>query len=118
VCDGSAPEASAEDAAVTCAATVPGVSFARDVAPVLGGCTGELCHGPWYYSNTVNVPAPECCDGRKLIWPGHPERSYLLQKLIGSSDLCAGSSMPLDYSLDQPTLDAIASWICLGAPNN
>jgi hypothetical protein len=94
------------------------VSFTNDVAPILTGCTGELCHGPWKYATVVSKPATECCDGRMLVAPGDPARSYLLDK-IRDHELCKGAPMPLGLPpLPDAKAQAIADWICLGAPKN
>jgi hypothetical protein len=93
----------------------PNVTFQTVVLPVLAGCSGELCHAPWSYATTVNVVSHECCDNRKLIEPGSPERSYLLQKIRGIH-LC-GNSNPMG-NVPSNTTNDISDWICLGAPDN
>lgn len=118
--DASARDASVRDAAVC----IPSrhVSYVTDVVPVFAAnCGGEVCHnGQWggggAYENLVDVRAPECCDGRKLVLPGDPNRSYLVQKLKGI-DLCAGSRMPLDRKIDDRDVATLIDWICEGAPN-
>lgn len=113
--DAGAPS---QDAGSPCTPSLPSVSFARDVAPIFGACSGELCH-KWSYASLINAPALECCDGRKIVSPGHPNQSYLLQKLLGSSDMCGGSQMPLGGApVDAHSVAVLSSWICLGAPNN
>ncbi len=50
--------------------------------------------------------------------PGHPESSYLVNKLTGV-DICAGTQMPArGTSLSSAQLDLIRGWICQGAANN
>jgi len=108
----------ASDAAVdagACAVTNPTVRFQIDVLPVLSGCTGELCHAPWTYGTTVNVVSSECCDHRKIIDPGKPAASYLLQKVRGV-ELCGNSSKMGDVS--PAVAQSIQDWICLGALDN
>jgi len=101
-----------------CTAAKPDVRFSVDVAPILGSCSGELCHDAWKYRTTVGVVSQECCDQRKLVDPGRPEQSYLLQKLRGV-DLCGNSSeMPPGVNAPRAVLDVVESWICVGAPNN
>jgi hypothetical protein len=92
-------------------------NFARDVAPLFNGCSGEVCHffGSGEIAGQVGVFADECCNEIQIIDPGHPERSYLVDKLAGNP-LCMGSRMPLD----QPPFDAnemqiVTDWICQGA---
>ena len=105
-------------AAASCATSEP-VDYATQVAPILGTCHGEVCHD---FSDTstlrafIAAPAPECCDLRELIAPGHPERSYFLDKLRGGR-LCYGSRMPLDRGvLPAADLLILEAWICQGAP--
>ena len=101
-----------------CTPVNPNVRFSHDVAPILGSCSGELCHDAWKYATIVGIASLECCDRRKLIDPGRPDQSYLLQKLAGT-DLCGNSSeMPPGATVPRSALDVIESWICLGAPDN
>jgi hypothetical protein len=95
--------------------TNSGVQFQMDVLPVFRGCSGELCHSPWTYRTTVNVTSTECCDERKIIDPGNPGGSYLVQKVRGV-DLCGNSGKMGD--LAPSVVQAIEDWICLGAPDN
>ena len=101
-----------------CDGVAGGVAFARDVAPLLASCTGEICHAPPTFAGLVGVPSRECCDGRALVAPGDASTSYLVTKLAGV-DLCSGGQMPLD----RPPLSAsaqatIVAWICEGAPDD
>jgi hypothetical protein len=102
------------------------VSFANAVQPIftdncaLAGChtgaspTGALSLDQGMsYADLVNVLADECSDGRKLVLPGDPRQSYLINKLMGV-DLCFGFQMPSTYS----DIEVITNWICEGAPNN
>jgi hypothetical protein len=100
------------------------VSLANDIKPHLS-CGAELCHGflsanP--YSWWVGKPSTTCMDGRLLVTPGDPSKSYVLNKLT-NHDLCSGSPMPksLDGNynpLPTDVLQAINDWICQGAKNN
>jgi hypothetical protein len=98
------------------------VSYLDDVVPVFGkNCSGEVCHsGSWggsgAYQGLVDVAARECCDGRKLVRPGDPTGSYVIQKLRGI-DLCDGGRMPLGRTIDERDVATIEDWICEGAPN-
>jgi hypothetical protein len=66
----------------------------------------------------VDVTASQCGGKRKLVVPGSPSSSYLMQKLL-DVDVCTGTQMPkAGQSLPAAQLDAISSWICAGAPNN
>lgn len=70
------------------------------------------------YAELVNVATSECSGKRKLVVPGSPGASYLMQKLL-NVDVCTGSQMPkAGQSLPKAQLDQISSWICSGAPNN
>jgi hypothetical protein len=112
--DAEATEASP----ATCSPVDPSVRFSVDVVPILGSCSGELCHDAWKYATTVGIASQECCDRRKLIDPGRPDQSYLLQKL-GGTNLCGNSSeMPPGVNVPRRVLDVVESWICLGAPDN
>lgn len=107
------------------------VSFKNDVAPILAGaCTAAGCHSGMKpkedlaldatksYSELVNVATSQCSGARKLVVPGSPGTSYLMQKLLGVG-VCTGTQMPkAGQSLPQKQLDLISGWICSGAPNN
>jgi len=94
------------------------VDYAHDVAPVLSRCSGEICHNIVQPSDArwfVGRPADECCGARVLVDPGHPELSYLVDKLRGTN-LCQGTRMPLDApALSAPDIATIEAWICQGA---
>lgn len=105
------------------------VSFVTDVAPLLeSGCAERGCHGGAMpkegldlrgmasFEDLVGVFASQCDDGRLLVEPGAPERSYLMQKLLGT-DMCSGSLMPKgSMPFTASELATISSWICSGAP--
>ena len=98
---------------------IPGVhrDFATDVAPLFSGCNGEICHsfGAGAIASQIGVPASECCNAIAIIDPGHPESSYLLNKLSGQG-LCQGDRMPLGRApFNGDDLQVISDWICQGA---
>jgi len=65
---------SAVGEAGACRASNSRVTFSADVGPKIGGCTGELCHGAWTYTTTVNARSRECCEFAYLSqrgWPFH-----------------------------------------------
>ncbi len=107
------------------------VSFKGDIAPILdGACTSAGCHtgarpkeglaldATKSYAELVGVTASQCGGKRKLVVPGSPSTSYLLQKML-NIDVCTGSQMPkAGQSLPRAQLDAVSAWICSGAPNN
>lgn len=85
--------------------------------PLFDGCAGEICHRftAQEVLSQIGEPAEECCNEMQLIEPLHPERSYVLQKLIGRN-LCMGSRMPLDRPPYGATdLQVLSDWICAGA---
>ena len=92
------------------------VSYGRDVAPVLVGCSGEVCHAPWNYGTIVNQPSQACCDRRFLVEPFHPSFSLVTQSLTGT-DSCVGT-MPQGGHLATAEIQAITAWVCQGALNN
>jgi hypothetical protein len=115
-----------------CQCTASGaVSFKNEVAPILqGACTSAGCHSGMKpkeglaldaaksYAELVNVTASQCGGSRKLVVPGSPGSSYLLQKLLNVG-VCTGTQMPkAGQTLPQKQLDLISDWVCSGAPNN
>jgi hypothetical protein len=107
------------------------VSFKADVQPILtAGCTANGCHtgarpkedltldAGTAYGEIVNVATSQCGGKRKLVVPGSPSTSYLMQKLL-NVDICTGTQMPkANAAIPAKDLDTISSWICSGAPNN
>lgn len=91
--------------------------FSTEVEPIFLSCSGEVCHDLTGSGSSAMVGklSNECCDGRPWIVPGHPERSYMLDKLRGEN-LCAGARMPLNRTaLNSSQIQLIADWICEGA---
>lgn len=102
------------------------VTLSRDVEPILmSGCSGEYCHAlamtspSRAYAFLVNQPSLECDDLRPLVTPRDPERSYLVDKLLGRN-LCTGHPMPrgLENRLSPEEVGIVSDWICEGAPND
>ncbi len=95
--------------------------YEADVAPVLSACHGEVCHGGAFLqrsqlSRLIGAPSAECCGTRLLIAPGHPERSYVLDKVRGTP-VCGGERMPFDGPyLSDAQIQVLSDWICEGAP--
>ena len=114
-----------------CKCAQPGVSFAKDVAPILAsGCAQNGCHGKTApkeglaltsdraFDALVSVNAAQCNDGRKRVTPGNAGASYLIDKLLGV-DMCKGSQMPkAGQSLPPSQLETISAWVCNGALKN
>jgi hypothetical protein len=115
----------------TCACDGASVSFASDVAPLLGAtCTDQGCHAGAKpkqglsllanvsYDELLGSTAQQCSDSRRLVVPGDPAESYLMSKLTGVS-MCSGTLMPkADSALSAEELAVISSWICGGALDN
>jgi hypothetical protein len=114
-------------------ACVPGksVTFSGDVYPILQqSCSGfEGCHHLLLQSPAgaiswlVNQPSAQC-DGRTLVAPGHPEGSYLIDKLR-DQNLCP-DTVPMPKSglagpwqpLPEEQIQTFADWICAGAKSD
>ncbi len=91
--------------------------FATEIVPLFSDCSGEICHSfeAGGIAREIAVPATECCNLIAVIDPGHPESSYLLNKLSGRG-LCDGAQMPIGrtpFSADD--LRVLSDWICQGA---
>ena len=66
---------------------------------------------------TVGVVSFTCgSEMRLLVDPGRPERSHVMNKLMGAN-MCGGEQMPPKMPQPQATLRMIADWICAGAPD-
>lgn len=69
------------------------------------------------YDEMVNVPALQRSD-LLLVEPGNPDRSYLIIKLEGTSDM-VGRQMPRGRAArPQSEIDVVRAWIEDGAPRN
>jgi hypothetical protein len=116
----------------TATTTSPGgVSFSKDIQPIFtSNCV--VCHsgsnGPAglsldpgsAYKNLVNVKSTEATALNRVA-PGAPDKSYILNKLLGTQTQAGGSGaqMPFGASpLPQATISLIQQWISAGAPNN
>lgn len=103
------------------------VSLASDLLPIFDRrCAGvEGCHGaavstaPAVFAFLVNAPSTECPD-RMKVTPGDPERSYVIDKLLGRNLCGSGNArMPLGGAPLAPAeIQRIYDWICQGAPND
>ncbi len=118
VSPGACPDAAAASPADAGACvSVKTRSFTRDVVPLFNSCAGEVCHSfaAGAIIQQLGIPSVECCGQEQMIEPGHPERSYVLRKLLGTN-LCGGLKMPLErvpFSADD--LQIVSDWICQGA---
>jgi len=106
------------------------LSFSKDIQPIFdANCV--ICHqgssGPAglslqsnaSYSNLVNAKSTESQLTR--VNPGNPDKSYLLNKLLGTQNQVGGTGaqMPFGASpLSQSQINLIQQWIQQGAPNN
>ena len=105
-------------------------TFQADILPLFeNSCSGAECHigtnrtapldlDPQVaYEHLVNITA-ESCAAQRLVVPGSPDSSYLVDKLMGGQ-LCEGSRMPLSGDpLPNAAIGRVVGWICSGAPNN
>lgn len=92
-------------------------------------CTSNGCHSGTRPAESLTLEAGKSfaelvngasseCGARKLVAPGAPSSSYLMDKLLGTN-LCSGSQMPkAGTSIPSTQIDLIRGWICQGAPNN
>lgn len=68
------------------------------------------------YQNTVGVPSTERGDLDR-IEPNDPERSYMIKKVRGDSDI-VGARMPLGGALTADEIKLLTDWVRRGAPND
>jgi mono/diheme cytochrome c family protein len=110
--------------------TSTGVSFRNIVQPIFSqSCI--VCHQGSFpsgglslepavvFSELVNVPGTE--SNLKLVEPGAPEKSYLINKLNGTQVAAGGGGAQMPFGqppLSQAQIDLISQWISEGAPNN
>jgi hypothetical protein len=110
----SAPAADASDGGdPLCTPELPKVTYASDVVPILGQCTGEVCHAPWDVGNSVGQPSVACCDHRWLIAPGQPSASHIVQTVRGVGSCVP--QMPLGGVLPPASVTTLVAWVCQGA---
>lgn len=113
-----------------CDCGMSSVSFAGAIQPIFSAsCASMGCHAGVMpqaglnltngksYAELVNVAASQCNDGRKLVMPGDPGASYIVDKMTGV-DLCFGTKMPKLGNLPSAQVQSVVDWICQGAPNN
>ena len=102
------------------------VSLAQHVQPIFdrrcvachqGARPPDLRPG-FSYAELVNVSGLQCV-ARKLVVPGSPADSYLIDKLRGPGSGCfEGSIMPPGAPLTTAQRNLIANWIRQGALDN
>jgi len=112
----------ASTGAMTPSTCVPGPhrDFTTEIVPLFSGCSGEICHSfaGGGIATQIGAPATECCNRIAIIESGHPESSYLLNKLSGRG-LCDGAQMPLGRAaFSASDLQLLSEWICQGADTN
>jgi hypothetical protein len=111
-----------------CAPDVVSPDWSTELMPLFQtSCADTRCHeGPFAeqglelvadpHAAMVGVVSFECGSRmRLLVEPGHPERSHVMDKLLGVR-VCSGIRMPPDDPLPAPVLRDISDWICAGAP--
>lgn len=100
--------------------------FSTDVSPLLKErCSGERCHGglasgAWPYDSLVGVHATRdtCAEAGLLVVAGHPEASYLVNKLTGIGMCPETARMPTGEPLPPADIQAVVDWICDGAQDD
>lgn len=107
-----------------------GVSFARDLVPVLrANCatchlTGQeggnmKLHPGAAYGSLVNAQSTE--SALKRVLPGAPQESYLMHKLDGTHLDAGGVGERMPFGapqLDASVRELFRAWIAAGADNN
>ena len=86
-------------------------------------CAGAGCHGGARPAQGLNLSTAaiaqgelinvtsQQCTAKKLVAPGDPTQSYLVNKLTGVG-MCSGSQMPKGGSaLTNTELDTVRTWI-------
>lgn len=83
-------------------------------------CGADGCHGAGssqldldlasegFEARLVDAPA-QGCDGRRLVVPGDPDTSYLIEKIEGTPE--CGDRMPIIGELTQEELTCIRLWV-------
>lgn len=130
-CGGENPSRGGDDADAKASAPLAAFIDVR-IAFFGAGCTEGGCHNgdskgglnlaDDMWSALVNVPASTCMDGRKLVVPGKPSESYILNKVRGTR-LCGGDRMPVGCGepnggvcFSEERLATLEGWIRNGAP--
>jgi hypothetical protein len=106
------------------------VSFSAMIQPIFtASCASNGCHtgmnpagdlrltAGQSYAELIDVSSTQCNPDRKLVVPGQPGQSYLMDKLLGQN-LCFGTVMPKGGALPMAQIQSVSDWICAGAPNN
>ena len=110
--------------------TASGVSFTKDIQPVFNancvvchqgaqGRAGLSLQANAAYNNLVNAKSSESSLLR--VAPGAPDKSYLVNKLMGTQGPAGGSGAQMPFGappLSQAQISLMQQWISQGAPNN
>jgi hypothetical protein len=110
--------------------------FQDNVAPIFGdgmslGTPGGKC-SYCHYANTYQLPDlthpfdpnvgvinKTSSRGAKMVVPGNPDASLLVQKIEATGTTGIGAPMPMVFPvLAQKQIDVLSAWITEGAPNN
>ena len=124
------PAATPEKAAPAAPVATAGVSFVRDLVPVLrancatchltGSEAGNLAQHPRAASR--NLVGVQPIEGKWLrVKPGAPDESYMLMKIDGTHLDAGGSGGRMPYNmepLDAATRGKFRDWVAAGAPDN
>ncbi|NGP87889.1 c-type cytochrome domain-containing protein [Fodinibius halophilus] len=101
------------------------VSYSEDIQPIFSGnCATSGCHDAGSQKSGVNLSSYNAAlnstgnqYGKKVIDPGSPDNSPLMDKIEDNPD--EGSRMPPNGSaLAQAEIDSIRAWIEDDAPDN
>lgn len=85
-------------------------------------CTGGICHhagtNPAGHMNLLSpcvaerlVGVVSSCNGRLLIDPAQPDRSFILEKLENDRPECGGERMPFRSRLPGEKIECVRRWI-------
>jgi hypothetical protein len=127
-CSSAAP--ATPTATTTAPATKAGISFSKDIQPIFAanclichqgaaGIGGLSLDPAAAYNNLVNKPSTESSLMR--VVPGAPEKSYLLNKVLGTQTQAGGIGAQMPFNappLSQDMVNKIQQWISQGALNN
>jgi hypothetical protein len=106
------------DSGIRCPTTAAGI---RDqiLAP---RCATANCHTGSNAANGLDLGAADlearligvhssACAGQILVVPGHPEQSYLIDKLTNAMPACGNQMRPLGDLVDPATTECLRQWI-------
>ena len=69
------------------------------------------------YAALVGTAASTATCGTRVV-AGHPEMSFLIEKLMGTQTPACGDPMPIGTLLPSAQVQLVSDWITAGAMNN